>query len=147
MIAYTCRAFTFTICCKGLHEFKNPKWFRLYATIQHYCTSNRGFAVTPKQQTSFIITNGTTVKLLYLKRKHDISITDFFHLNEWNQCKAYSFATQKNQTQSVYLSTRNIKPWLQIWLKFCKRLYEFHKSNNTYMYKAIIFATHFKCFN
>ena len=56
--------------------------------------------------------NGTTVKLIFLKRKKKIKLKSAVSMRQ-------------------FLSIQNIKQWLQIWLKFCKRLHEFHKSINT----------------
>ena len=52
---------------------------------------------TRQQQTSFIIINDTTVKLISLKNE--------------------KYQTQKCRiNETVLLGTQNIKPWLQIWL-------------------------------
>ena len=75
-------------------------------------------------------------KAFKFEKQKLISITDFFHHNKWYHCKAYILKRKKifksavRLNETAFLSTQNIKTWLQIWLKFCKRLHKFHKSNN-----------------
>ena len=86
------------LCISAKARYGSVKQLSFNRATQHFYMSNSSFAVTTlKQQTSLIILNDTTVKLLSLKLKKEICVyttiidqyghTSFLHVESQLCCK------------------------------------------------------------